>query len=182
MIEAGAPSTGGVCYVSSLGGVPAPPGALMVALPEVPRNAEGAKRRAKPATMGGCTRRFRESKVNSPTAPAGPPPSTPTACPRPPALLFPPTQARPRAWPLLAEAAACLLAASSQTKLRRPPIYPPEPPEVSHFSSTVSTPGPWVSMTNRHPLCVFSLIFSVMSACTSSLSVPSSVGTCKCSV
>jgi hypothetical protein len=43
MIEAGAPSTGESCH-SALGGVPAPPGVVMVAPPEVPRNAEGAQR------------------------------------------------------------------------------------------------------------------------------------------
>jgi hypothetical protein len=40
MIEAGAPSTGGSC---SRPPVPAPPGVVMVAPPEVPRNAQRAQ-------------------------------------------------------------------------------------------------------------------------------------------
>jgi len=45
MMEAGAPSTGGCCrsYGRS---VPVPPGMVMLAPPEVPRNAEGAQRKA----------------------------------------------------------------------------------------------------------------------------------------
>jgi hypothetical protein len=56
MIEAGAPSTGQL--QSALGVVPAPPGVVMLALPEVPRNAERAKsegprqRRGKSAAQG----------------------------------------------------------------------------------------------------------------------------------
>ena len=51
MIEAGAPSTGG--WV-----VPAPPGIVMVASPEVPRNAEKApKRRAAPKRLRKAARR-----------------------------------------------------------------------------------------------------------------------------
>jgi hypothetical protein len=41
MIEAGAPSTGQL--QSALGVVRAPPGGVMVALPEVPRNLEGVQ-------------------------------------------------------------------------------------------------------------------------------------------
>jgi hypothetical protein len=51
MREAGAPSTGGW-------GVPAPPGVVMVALPEVPRNAQRApKRRAAPKRLRKGARR-----------------------------------------------------------------------------------------------------------------------------
>jgi hypothetical protein len=44
MIEAGAPSTRKSCRFV-VWGVPAPPGVVMIASPEVPRNEEGAKRR-----------------------------------------------------------------------------------------------------------------------------------------
>jgi hypothetical protein len=45
MIEAGAPSTRGKLW-HAFRGVPAPPGVVMVAPPEVPRNAEGRKVKA----------------------------------------------------------------------------------------------------------------------------------------
>jgi len=44
MREAGAPSTRGM--LQDVRGVPVPPGANMVASPEVPRNVEGAELRA----------------------------------------------------------------------------------------------------------------------------------------
>ena len=42
MIEAGAPCTWGSCSCALYGG-PAPPGIVMLAPPEVPRNAEGVQ-------------------------------------------------------------------------------------------------------------------------------------------
>ena len=49
MIEAGAPSTYGSCRIVQ--SMPAPPGIVMVASPEVPRNAEDAKLRPRSETV-----------------------------------------------------------------------------------------------------------------------------------
>src|SRR5215216_2638207 len=51
MIEAGAPSTWGEVVGCPVRSVPAPPGVVMVAPPEIPRNAQPGKARAAPKAM-----------------------------------------------------------------------------------------------------------------------------------